>query len=42
MSEQSIRQVFEKDGTLAKHIDGYSERTQQLEMALAIGDAIEN
>ena len=42
MSEQSIRQVFEKDGTLAKHIDGYSERTQQLEMALAIGEAIEN
>lgn len=42
MSEQSIRQVFEKDGTLARHIDGYSERSQQLEMALAIGDAIEN
>jgi ATP-dependent DNA helicase DinG len=42
MSEQSIRQVFEKDGTLAKHIEGYSERMQQLEMALAIGDAIEN
>jgi ATP-dependent DNA helicase DinG len=42
MSEQSIRQVFEKDGTLAKHIEGYSERIQQLEMALAIGDAIEN
>jgi len=42
MSEQSIRQVFEKDGTLAKHIVGYSERTQQLEMALAICDAIEN
>lgn len=42
MSEQSIRQVFEKDGTLAKHIEGYSERRQQLEMALAIGDAIEN
>ncbi len=42
MSEQSIRQVFEKDGTLAKHIDGYSERSQQLEMALAIGEAIEN
>jgi ATP-dependent DNA helicase DinG len=42
MSEQSIRQVFEKDGTLAKHISGYSERSQQLEMALAIGDAIEN
>ncbi len=42
MSEQSIRQVFEKDGILAKHIDGYSERSQQLEMALAIGDAIEN
>ena len=34
--------VFEKDGILASHIDGYSERTQQLEMALAIGEAIEN
>ena len=42
MSEQSIRNVFEKDGILASHIDGYSERTQQLEMALAIGEAIEN
>ncbi len=42
MSEQSIREVFEKDGTLAKHIEGYSERTQQLEMALAIAEAIEN
>jgi len=42
MSEKSIRKVFEKDGTLAKHIDGYSERAQQLEMALAIADAIEN
>lgn len=42
MSEQSIRQVFEKDGTLAKHVECYSERRQQLEMALAIGDAIEN
>jgi len=42
MSEQFIRKVFEKDGILAKHINGYSERSQQLEMALAIGDAIEN
>ncbi len=42
MSEQIIRQVFEKNGTLANNIDGYSERTQQLEMALAIGEAIEN
>lgn len=42
MSEQSIRQVFEKNGILATQIEGYSERTQQLEMALAIADAIEN
>jgi ATP-dependent DNA helicase DinG len=42
MSEQSIRQVFEKDGLFAQQIEGYSERTQQLEMALAIGEAIEN
>lgn len=42
MSEQSIRQVFEKNGILASQIEGYSERTQQLEMALAIADAIEN
>src|SRR4051812_16136283 len=42
MSEQNIRQVFEKDGILANHIPGYSERTQQLEMALAISDAIAN
>jgi ATP-dependent DNA helicase DinG len=42
MSIYTIRQVFEKDGILATHIEGYSERTQQLEMALAIADAIEN
>lgn len=42
MSEQIIRQVFEKNGTLATNIDGYSERAQQLEMALAIAQAIEN
>ena len=42
MSEQNIRQVFEKNGILANHIEGYSERTQQLEMALAISNAIEN
>lgn len=42
MSEQSIRQVFEQNGTLANHIEGYSARTQQLEMALAINNAIEN
>jgi ATP-dependent DNA helicase DinG len=42
MSEDSIRQVFEKDGILASQIEGYHERTQQLEMALAIADAIEH
>lgn len=42
MSEQIIRQVFEKNGTLANNIEGYSERAQQLEMALAIAGAIEN
>lgn len=42
MSLYSINQVFAKDGILAKHIEAYSERTQQLEMALAISDAIEH
>lgn len=42
MSTLTIRQVFEKDGILARHIEGYNERTQQLEMALAIADAIEH
>ena len=42
MSEYSIRQVFEKDGLLSQKIEGYSERSQQLEMALVIGEAIEN
>jgi ATP-dependent DNA helicase DinG len=42
MSTHTIRQVFEKDGMLAQHIEGYSERTQQVEMALAIADAIEH
>ncbi|MDP3742826.1 MAG: ATP-dependent DNA helicase [Methylotenera sp.] len=38
----AIHQVFEKDGILATHIAGYHARTQQLEMALAIADAIEH
>lgn len=42
MSEQTIHQVFEENGILAAHIDGYSARSQQLEMALAIADAIKN
>ncbi len=42
MSTHTIRQVFEKNGILATHIEGYSERSQQLEMALAIADAIEH
>jgi ATP-dependent DNA helicase DinG len=42
MSTLTIRQVFEKGGILAEQIEGYSARTQQLEMALAIADAIEN
>jgi len=41
MSTLTIQQVFEKDGILATQIEGYSERSQQLEMALAIADAIE-
>lgn len=42
MNQYSISQVFEKDGILAAHIEGYHERIQQLEMALAIADAIEH
>ena len=42
MNQRRIRQIFEKDGILAHHIPGYHERTQQLEMALAIADAIEH
>jgi len=42
MSEQTIHQVFAENGILAAHIDGYSARSQQLEMALAIADAIKN
>lgn len=42
MSTLTIRQVFKKGGILAEQIEGYSARTQQLEMALAIADAIEN
>ncbi|MGB2832007.1 MAG: ATP-dependent DNA helicase [Methylotenera sp.] len=42
MSELTLRHVFEKDGILASHIEGYNVRTQQLEMALAISDAIEH
>ncbi len=41
MNAINLQQVFEKNGLLAQHIPGYNERRQQLEMALAIADAIE-
>lgn len=41
MSEQSkLHQVFKSGGELAQAIQGFSERSQQLEMALAIESAI--
>lgn len=43
MSEHSqLNQIFKAGGALAEAIDGYSERKEQLEMALAIEDAIKN
>lgn len=42
MSELTIRNVFEENGILAKQIKGYNVRTQQLEMALTIEQAIQN
>ncbi len=42
MSEQSkLHEVFKSDGALAQAIQGFSERSQQLEMALAIESAIQ-
>lgn len=41
-NEQTIRSIFEQDGILAGQIEGYSARTQQLEMALAIENAIQH
>ena len=43
MSETSnLGQIFKAGGFLADAIEGYSERSQQLEMALAIENAIKN
>ena len=42
MSMHTINEVFAENGILARHIEGYSARSQQLEMALAIANAIEN
>lgn len=42
MSALTLEQVFAENGLLANHIKGYSARTQQLEMASAISDAIAN
>ena len=42
MSEQSkLHEVFKSGGALAQAIQGFSERSQQLEMALAIESAIQ-
>ena len=42
MSEHStLSQIFKSGGALAQAIQGFSERTQQLEMALAIESAIQ-
>ncbi len=38
----SLSQIFTQKGSLAQAIQGYSERTDQLKMALAIEDAIAN
>jgi len=38
----SLDQIFTIDGPLAKAVHGYSERGDQLKMALAIEDAIQN
>jgi ATP-dependent DNA helicase DinG len=41
MSEHyTLSQIFKSGGALAQAIQGFSERSQQLEMALAIADAI--
>ena len=37
-----LAQIFKQGGALETAIDGFSERTQQLEMALAIEDTIKN
>ncbi len=43
MSETSqLVQIFKANGALAEAIEGFSERTQQLEMALAIESAIKD
>ena len=46
MSENSpnsqLSQIFKSNGALAEAIEGFSERAQQLEMALAIESAIKN
>ena len=41
-TNSSLSQIFTKQGALASAIDGYSERGDQLKMALAIEDAIKN
>lgn len=42
MSEQSkLHEVFKSGGALAQAIEGFSERSQQMEMALAIESAIQ-
>ena len=38
--QDRIRKVFSGDGALGKLIDGYSPRPQQLEMTLAVADAL--
>jgi len=38
----TIRNIFAKGGALSQEIKGFSERQQQIEMALAIGHAIEH
>jgi ATP-dependent DNA helicase DinG len=43
MSEHyTLSQIFKSGGALAQAIQGFSERSQQLEMALAIADAIKD
>ncbi len=41
MANQAITDVFSQAGILSQHIKGFQPRTEQLEMALAVGTAID-
>ena len=42
LDQQNIERIFSEDGPISKNFDGYSVREEQVDMAVAVANAMEN